>query len=334
MVGRIWLLRISEFARLDMEVNPGMARRFHYQEQRLPKNMANFKLTHHSQSSSISSFKLPITASTTASQVFTFTLAKPGPNPGRQDAPHPHQVLADPTGKFILSPDLGADLIRIYSINTESGELTTCPSYAVAPGSGPRHMAFWSVPASYSQHVGGGSSRSKAAALTTYLYLASELTNSVSAFNVVYPATGAESNCLTLKLRQTVSNYPNGTVLPTPTPQIGEIKVKGNTVYVTNRNDDSFGVGVDSFVTYGICPNSGSITPQRFFSSEAEWPRTLVLNSKGDLAVVGGQVSSEVVVFARDVKTGQLGDVVARAVTGIRGDTSGNGGMSSAILAE
>jgi 6-phosphogluconolactonase (cycloisomerase 2 family) len=36
--------------------------------------------------------------------------------PSRQDVAYPHKVIADPTGNFVLAPDLGADLIWLYSI--------------------------------------------------------------------------------------------------------------------------------------------------------------------------------------------------------------------------
>lgn len=75
-------------------------------------------------------------------QEFVFTLAQPGPNPSRQDAPHVHEVVLDPTGKFVLAPDLGADLVRVYSIDAVAGTLTECPALVAAPGSGPRHAAF------------------------------------------------------------------------------------------------------------------------------------------------------------------------------------------------
>lgn len=55
-------------------------------------------------------------------QDLTYTLAEPGPNPTRQDAPHPHEALLDPTGKYILVPDLGADLVRIFSYDAETYE--------------------------------------------------------------------------------------------------------------------------------------------------------------------------------------------------------------------
>jgi len=40
------------------------------------------------------------------------------------EAPHPHHVFTDPTGDFLLVPDLGADLIRINRIDRSTGALT------------------------------------------------------------------------------------------------------------------------------------------------------------------------------------------------------------------
>ena len=237
----------------------------------------------------------------------------------------------DPTGSYLLSPDLGADLIRIYAINRSTGKLTACPSYTAEAGSGPRHAAFWTAP-NGSTSVGGGSLRATKQPLTV-LYLASELTNSVSALEFSY-LTGGYSGCPTLRKIQSLSSYPPSHPAPVPAPQIGEIVVKGNVVYVTNRNDDSFGPGLDSLVTYAIDASTGSLKLQEFQSSTEEWPRTLVVSPKGDLIVVGGQVSSEVAVLKRDVKTGAVGEVLAKVSTGVRGDTYGNGGMSSVIWGE
>jgi 6-phosphogluconolactonase (cycloisomerase 2 family) len=52
-----------------------------------------------------------------------------GTTPSRQDAAHPHEVIVDPTRNFILTLDLGVDLIRIYSINNSTGALTSCGNY-------------------------------------------------------------------------------------------------------------------------------------------------------------------------------------------------------------
>ena len=111
-------------------------------------------------------------------QTFTFEMSHPGLNTTRQDAPHPHGVFVDPTGQFVLVPDLGADLVRIFAINPSTGYLEPVDPYHATPGSGPRHLAFWTP---------------KSANTTTsdiYMFLVHELTNMVSGFRVGYTKHG------------------------------------------------------------------------------------------------------------------------------------------------
>lgn len=80
-------------------------------------------------------------------QNLPFTLASPGPVPDRQAIPHPHQVILDPTHQYVLSPDLGADLVRVFRIQNGTGKLLPCEHLKVTPGTGARHVAFWRGPA-------------------------------------------------------------------------------------------------------------------------------------------------------------------------------------------
>ncbi|KAK7721420.1 hypothetical protein SLS64_001716 [Diaporthe eres] len=102
-------------------------------------------------------------------QAETYTLDAPGPNPERQDAPHPHQALLDPTGQYLLVPDLGSDVIRLYSVDEGGLSFTELEPLAAVPGSGPRHGVFLVTDDG-----------------TTYFYLASELANTVTGFEVTY----------------------------------------------------------------------------------------------------------------------------------------------------
>lgn len=99
-------------------------------------------------------------------------MSKPGPNRWRQEAPHPHQAILDPTGKFLLLPDLGADLIRIYALDGTS--VKPVAPLEAAPGSGPRHAVFF-----------------KTTTGKTIMYVIHELTNNVVGYDVTYPADGA-----------------------------------------------------------------------------------------------------------------------------------------------
>jgi 6-phosphogluconolactonase (cycloisomerase 2 family) len=104
-------------------------------------------------------------------QTLRFTLkapGAPGSNPDRQELPHPHEALVDPTDSFILVPDLGADLVRVFSIDAATSRLTESTPLQTPPGSGPRHGAFL---------VSGAG---------TFLFVVFELTNIVTSYKVTY----------------------------------------------------------------------------------------------------------------------------------------------------
>ncbi|MCX4587365.1 lactonase family protein [Streptomyces sp. NBC_01481] len=65
-----------------------------------------------------------------------------GPDPERQRSPHAHQVLPDPSGRWVLAVDLGTDSVRICALDPVAGELTLHGETALRPGTGPRHLAF------------------------------------------------------------------------------------------------------------------------------------------------------------------------------------------------
>lgn len=63
-----------------------------------------------------------------------------GPVMERQRGPHAHQVQPDPSGRWVVSVDLGTDSVRVCAL--DGGELTLHREIALRPGSGPRHLAF------------------------------------------------------------------------------------------------------------------------------------------------------------------------------------------------
>src|SRR5690606_11938445 len=65
-----------------------------------------------------------------------------GPDTGRQEAPHAHQVLADPSGNWVVSVDLGTDSVRVCALDRDTGTLRPHDETALRPGTGPRHLAF------------------------------------------------------------------------------------------------------------------------------------------------------------------------------------------------
>src|SRR5262249_29493860 len=69
---------------------------------------------------------------------------EPGPNKVEQQSWQPHEIVFDPSGKFVLVPDKGLDRVFVFRFDRESGRLspTEQGSVKARPGAGPRHLAF------------------------------------------------------------------------------------------------------------------------------------------------------------------------------------------------
>lgn len=244
-------------------------------------------------------------------------MASKGPNP-RQDAPHPHHAFVDPTGDFLLVPDLGADLIRINKIDKSSGKLTECGSGKAPPGSGPRHGTFWSPSTT--------SSRIARQTAPTRLFIANELGNSVGSWSVSYA-----SGCMALSLTQVLTPYANNATAPAGT-KVGEIKARGAFLYTSNRNDKKFAPN-DSITQYAIAAD-GTLAWTAISSSYGTYPRTFDINKAGDFVAIGDQTTSNVAIVARDTATGRLGARVADLRIGAVGTPENEDGTSAVVWAE
>ncbi|GGO91033.1 lactonase family protein [Wenjunlia tyrosinilytica] len=65
-----------------------------------------------------------------------------GPVTDRQEGPHAHQVLPDPSDRWILAVDLGTDSVLVYRPDPGSLRLMPHASLKLRGGVGPRHLAF------------------------------------------------------------------------------------------------------------------------------------------------------------------------------------------------
>lgn len=143
-----------------------------------PAGKRAIALAHYS-GSAVSSFNLLSGGNFSFNQEITFSLTEPGPVASRQEAPHEHEAILDPTGEYVVVPDLGADLVRVFSWDTENLQLTERGSLQAEPGSGPRHAAFWN-PYGVACDT-----------CTTYMYVVNELASTVSGYAVTYDPNGA-----------------------------------------------------------------------------------------------------------------------------------------------
>jgi hypothetical protein len=125
---------------------------------------------HHSTGSALQTYNITSSGHITPSQTFTYTLSGPGTVPNRQDAPHPHEAILDPTQQYVLITDLGADLVHVYAVDQKTNLLTAKTPLKAKAGSGPRHGAF-TLDTIAGHYV---------------FYLGAEIASTVTAYRVTY----------------------------------------------------------------------------------------------------------------------------------------------------
>jgi 6-phosphogluconolactonase len=188
-------------------------------------------------------------------------------NPDRQEGPHAHCVLLDPSGQYALVADLGLDRIVIYQ--PVGLKLCARNSLAVKPGSGPRHLAY---------HPNG-----------RYLYSTNELDSTVTVF------TGEIAQGR-LHAIQRISTLPAG-FGDRNSPAHLQFAPSGNRLYVSNR-------GHDSIAVFAVDAESGHLRLQSHVSTRGSSPRHFAIDPTGQFLLVGNEKSSSLVVFRIDAATG------------------------------
>jgi 6-phosphogluconolactonase (cycloisomerase 2 family) len=239
----------------------------------------------------------------TSLQVLEYSLPKPGPDPSRQEASHPHAAVLDPTKRFLLVPDLGADLIRVYSVDEdESLALSKLDPLVVAPGSGPRHLTF------------------VVKETKTFMYLVTELANTVVGYEVVYGG-----GFIVFKEVWSSGIHGKGNDIPRGAAA-AEIAVSPDREYllISSRNENTLeipsfdggnttSITSDSLVSFRIDGETGHLALQQDIACGGRFPRHFTINKAGTLVAVALQHDSRVIILERDVKTGMIGDFVAYA---------------------
>ncbi|KAH9908647.1 putative isomerase YbhE [Xylariomycetidae sp. FL2044] len=233
----------------------------------------------------------------------TYALEEPGPNPDRQEAPHPHDAILDPTAAFILIPDLGADVVRIFQANADDLSLTPVAPLVAAPGSGPRHGVF------------------KAVLDKTYFYLVAELANTITGYEVTYN----EDKTLGFEEIFVIPTHGEEVELPEGTGA-AEIRLSPdeNFLIVSSRWESPFNITnfdptnsteipSDPLIVFAVDRASGGLSKIQEFPAGGSGPRQFSINGDGDLVAVGLQADGRVVVIERDVETGLLVDYLAWA---------------------
>ena len=194
-----------------------------------------------------------------------------GPSP-RQKGPHAHGVTVDPSGRYLLAADLGADKVFVYRHDARTHALTpgSPPAEALPPGSGPRHLVF---------HPNG-----------RFAFLLNELTADLRTYRWD-AAAGRLSTVATLSTtRPDFTGAKSGAELA--------FSADGRHLYVSNR-------GEGSIIVYAVDGASGALTEQqRIASSGIPW--SFGIDPSGRWLLVATQTANLVAVYRVDPATGLL----------------------------
>ncbi|KAF3003695.1 hypothetical protein E8E13_008857 [Curvularia kusanoi] len=225
-----------------------------------------------------------------------------GPIANRQNDSHCHHVILDPSKKFFLVPDLGADLIRVFRYHTETfAPLAELEPLRAEPGAGPRHGVFWRAL---------GSSHDN----DTYLIFNGELSQKVYSYRVTYTSDGLAWE----KAFETHALGELGKALSPNTAPTSEIVISPDQRFLlVSSRQHSFELSPlhqkeasDSISTFRI-NHDASLNLIQVAPSGGYLPRQFSLNKTGDKVAVGHQGSSTVVVWERDLESGIIGRKLA-----------------------
>ncbi|WOK08446.1 lactonase family protein [Imperialibacter roseus] len=190
----------------------------------------------------------------------------------RQKGPHAHSVWFEPKGNTIISVDLGTNELWFSTLDKDNEKLVPTAPYklAMAPGAGPRHMAF---------HPKG-----------SWVYVVNELSSTVTQIK--------KNNVGHYEIAGSISTLPTGYEETSSCADI-HISDDGKFLYASNR-------GHNSIAVYQVNSSNGSLTLVGHEGVRGDWPRNFTLSPGGDYLLVANQKSNNIISFKRDKKSGKL----------------------------
>jgi 6-phosphogluconolactonase len=196
-----------------------------------------------------------------------------GPNVDRQAAPHAHCIVADPSNRFALAADLGADGVFVYRLDLKPNSLHHVEGgdAVMRSGAGPRHLAFHPT--------------------LPLVFVANELDSTVATLRF----DAARGTLSPVDTRSTVPARWTGTNFPADI----HVAPSGRTLYVSNR-------GHNSIAVFSVAESTGALALDQVVPTDGDWPRNFSLDPTGQWLLVANQRSDSIVVFARDQKSGRL----------------------------
>lgn len=225
---------------------------------------------------------LLLTANYNAGRVYVFALAadgaiKPKPQQVIEPGKNAHQIVFDPTGRFVFVPCLGSDHIAQFAV--EKGALRANGVVQTAANAGPRHLAF---------HPS-----------RPFAFGLNELDSTMQSY-----ALGDDGKLTAIG--QPVALVPHDF---SGTNSGAEVQVSrdGRFLYASNR-------GHDSIVQYAIDQSTGALTTLRFTPVGGERPRHFLIDASGRWLAAAHEGSSTLAIFMVDGRDGKLTQVSGKHV--------------------
>lgn len=194
-------------------------------------------------------------------------------NSRRQEKAHIHAAVFSPDFKYIFFPDLGSDKIRVFEFDpTKKQPLKALKKLdAVAiPGSGPRHFTFHPT--------------------KPFAYCIEELSGMVSVYRIENGKLDSIQRIFSYSKLQ--EDYNSADI---------HISPDGIFLYASNRWDHE-----NTLSIFSIDRTNGTLKLIGHQSTLGDNPRNFVIDPTGHFLIVANQVSSKLIVFKRDLKTGLL----------------------------
>lgn len=200
----------------------------------------------------------------------------------RQESAHVHMVQFTPDKKYLISNDLGEDLIYIYNYNPTSAHTVLSIKTVVKTnaGTGPRHLTF--------------------SPNGRFAYLAHEFNGSITAF--VY----ANGSLKKIQEITTVAKDFNGRIDGADI----HVSADGKFLYETNRGD------ANTINVFAVLP-TGILRFVESVSTLGKGPRNFSIDPSGKFLLVAHQYTNDVVIFNRNSISGKLSDSGKRINVGV-----------------
>src|SRR6266851_5574457 len=197
---------------------------------------------------------------------------EPGPHKTEQPSSHPHDVVFDPSGRFVLVPDKGLDRVFVFRFDAAAGRLAPTEQGSVKsrPGAGSRHLAFHPK--------------------LPIVWVLDELDSTIATYQF-------DSERGALKALQVMSTLPTDFTGYSTTAEIA-VTPDGRFVYGSNRGHDS--------VTIFAANPEGSLSVVGWQPTQGSGPRFIGLDPAGRFLYAANEQGDIVGTFRVDGSSGKL----------------------------